>query len=58
MSEAVAMTKYLNKDPYRTLPDPKYYEGRESLDLHIFDPDYEGLTSDERVDIVAGKVIL
>ncbi|MCK4461934.1 MAG: hypothetical protein KAW46_09015 [candidate division Zixibacteria bacterium] len=52
------MTKYLNKDPYRTLPDPKYYEGRESLDLHIFDPDYEGLTSDERVDIVAGKVIL
>ena len=51
VTEAVAMTKYLNEDPYRTLPDPKYYAGRESLDLHMFDPAYDSLTSDERVAI-------
>ncbi len=51
VTEAVAMTKYFNEDPYRTLPDPKYYEGRESLDLHMFDPAYKSLTSDERVAI-------
>lgn len=49
VSEAVAMTTYLSEDPFRTLPDPKYYQGRESRDLHIFDPTYEGLSSDARV---------
>jgi len=51
ISEAVAMTKYLSEDPYRSLPDPKYYGGRKQLDLHLFDPAYEQLTSDERVRI-------
>ena len=51
IQEAVAMTKYLTEDPYRTLPDPKYYGGRKSIDLHIYDPNYEGLSSDVRVKI-------
>ncbi len=49
VSEAIAMTKYLSEDPFRSLPDPKYYQGRESRDLHIFDPTYENLTSDARI---------
>ncbi|MDH3890024.1 MAG: TldD/PmbA family protein [candidate division Zixibacteria bacterium] len=49
VSEAVAMTKYLSEDPFRTLPEAKYYQGRETRDLHIFDPSYEGLSSDARV---------
>lgn len=48
-SEAVATTKYLSEDPFRTLADPKYYQGREARDLHIFDPTYESLSSDARV---------
>ena len=28
LSNAVTATKLLAEDPYRTLPDPKYYEGR------------------------------
>jgi len=52
VSEAVAMTKYLNQDPYRTLPDPKYYGDRRSVDLHLFDPGYGKVTSDQRVALV------
>lgn len=49
ISESVAMTKYLSEDPYRSLPDPKYYLGQKHTDLHLLDPGYENLTSDERV---------
>lgn len=51
ISEAVAMTKYLSEDEYRTLPDPKLYEGRNDIDLALADPDYDAVTSDERVKI-------
>jgi PmbA protein len=52
ITNAVAMTRLLAEDPYRTLPDPKYYEGRSNADLKILDPDYASLTPDERHDIV------
>jgi len=51
ISEAVAMTKYLNEDPFRTLPDPKYYAGRKDIDLQLFDSAYKKVTSNKRVDI-------
>lgn len=52
ISNAIATTKLLAEDPYRTLPDPKYYEGRAELDLGILDPDYEKMTPEERHSIV------
>ena len=52
ISNAVATTKLLAKDPYRTLPDPKYYEGRADLDLGILDPVYEKFSSEDRHSIV------
>jgi PmbA protein len=45
---AVATTKLLAEDPYRTLPDPRYYEGRPDIDLGIRDVNYEGLTAENR----------
>jgi len=51
---AVAMTRLLAEDPFRSLPDPKYYEGRSKADLKILDPDYASLTPDERHAIVKG----
>ncbi len=33
IGKAVAQTKLLAEDPFRTLPDPKYYQGRQELDL-------------------------
>ncbi len=49
IGEAVAMTKYLGEDIYRTLPDPKYYEGVKAVDLRIFDQSYDSMTSEKRV---------
>jgi len=51
IEDAVAMTKYLGEDPLRTLPDPKYYEGRKDIDLNITDDSYESIDSAKRVDM-------
>ncbi len=53
--ESVSMTKYLSQDPFRSLPDPKYYEGQKKVDLQIYDPDYEKVTPEQRVKI-AGEI--
>lgn len=37
IEEAVAATKYLSKDEYRSLPDPKYYPKNTDIDLQIYD---------------------
>ncbi len=55
IEEAVGMTKYLNEDPFRSLPDPKYYQGQKEIDLHINDSYYEKITSEKRVKI-AGEI--
>lgn len=52
LSNAVAMTKLLAEDPYRVLPDPKYYKGRADLDLGLIDPDYKKLTPEDRHKMV------
>ncbi len=51
VDEAISMTKYLSEDEYRKLPDPKYYEGKQDIDLQIFDPDYESVTAENRVKL-------
>ncbi len=52
ISNAVATTKLLAEDPYRTLPDPKYYKGRAKLDLGLYDPAYEKFTPEDRHSMV------
>ena len=52
ISNAVKTTKLLAEDPYRTLPDPKYYEGRADIDLGTKDADYENFTPESRHAIV------
>jgi len=52
ITNAVATTKLLAEDPYRTLPDPKYYEGRANIDLGIRDVNYEKLTPESRHALV------
>lgn len=48
IENAVASTKLLDEDPFRTLPDPKYYQGRQGIDLEQVDPAYESLTPGDR----------
>ena len=49
IEEAVAMTRFLTEDPFRALPDPKYYEGRSDADLKVADGGYASLDSAGRV---------
>ncbi len=46
---AIASTKYLSEDPYRSLPDPKFYTKGELAKLDILDDNYEKIDSDQRV---------
>lgn len=52
ITNAVATTKLLAEDPYRTLPDPKYYEGRKEIDLGTEDPTYAQFTPEARHEMV------
>lgn len=52
ISNTVATTKLLEEDPYRTLPDPKYYKGRAKLDLGQLDPDYKKFSPEDRHNMV------
>lgn len=51
IGEAVAMTKYLAQDQFRSLPDPKYYPKEKGKDLDILDPNYEKVDSSKRLQI-------
>jgi PmbA protein len=46
--DVVDNAKIMEEDPYRTLPDPKYYSGRTTMDLQLNDPDYVKLTPEDR----------
>jgi PmbA protein len=48
ITEAVATTKLLAEDQFRTLPDPKYYQGRSALDLGVNDPAYKNYSPEDR----------
>jgi len=52
IANAVASTKLLAEDPFRTLPDLKYYQGRAAVDLKQYDPDYENVTPESRHSFV------
>jgi len=51
IEEAVGMTKYLGEDPYRTLPDPKYYAGTQDVDLDVNDSSFGDIASEDRIRI-------
>ena len=48
INRAVVQTKLLAEDPYRSLPDPKYYQGRQDVDLELVDPQYESWNPEAR----------
>ena len=52
INDVVESAKIMEEDPFRTLPDPKYYEGRSTDDLHLSDPDYGSLTPEDRHSMV------
>ncbi|MBD3377234.1 TldD/PmbA family protein [candidate division KSB1 bacterium] len=48
VSNVVDTARLLEEDPYRSLPDPEYYQGRKEIDLQLSDPDYLQTTPEMR----------
>jgi PmbA protein len=48
IGRAVAQTRLLAEDPFRSLPDPKYYGGRQNPDLDLVDPEYKTWNPESR----------
>ena len=48
IEKAVRNTKFVEEDPYRSLPDPDYYEGRKDMNLQIYDEDMTAMSPEKR----------
>jgi PmbA protein len=48
IGDSVTLARALAKDPFRTLPDPKLYEGQAKVDLQLEDPKYSTVTPEQR----------
>ena len=52
IKDGVEMTKYLEVDPYRGLPDPIHYQNRSQIDLQTIDPHYAHYSAEKRQDLL------
>ena len=48
VEDAVALTRALEPDPHRSLPEPVLYEGRAEVDLELVDPELSGFDQERR----------
>lgn len=51
IKEAVAATKYLSEDEFRSLPEPEYYPKDTNTDLNLYDDYYTSVKSTDRLQI-------
>lgn len=51
VEKAIAMTKYLTKDPFRSLPKPELYNGQRKLNLELLDLSYSSIESSKRKEL-------
>lgn len=49
MDDAVGITRYLSRDPYRGLPEQRYFQKIRGDDLHIVDDEYSTLGTSARL---------
>ncbi len=50
VQDATALTRALERDPYRAIPDPSLYAPRAAVDLELVDPALEGLSRERASD--------
>lgn len=48
ITDLIETAKIMEEDPYRTLPDPKYYAGKAATDLQLADPEMKLITPEKR----------
>lgn len=49
VAEAVALTRALEPDPFRLIPDPALFEGRSEVDLDVVDAGQAAITREQRI---------
>lgn len=54
VADAVALTRHLEPDPHRIIPDPILYAGRSDADLDQIDPSVEAVQRDTCLDWLKG----
>ena len=52
IENAVGNTELLEKDPFRSLPDPELYKGRKEKDLQRYDPSHPKFSAEARHELV------
>ncbi|MBR4986550.1 MAG: TldD/PmbA family protein [Proteobacteria bacterium] len=50
IAKCIDITRLLEADPARTLPDPEYYKDRSEEDLELFDPSVEATTPNDVIE--------
>ena len=50
IAKCIDITRLLEEDPARTLPDPEYYKDRSEEDLELFDPSVEATTPNDLIE--------
>jgi PmbA protein len=50
IEEAIAATKYLSEDEFRTLPNPELYYKGDGKDLKSFDNNYDNIQPQQKID--------
>lgn len=51
INEAIAGTRYLAKDEFRTLPDTALYFKGKKVDLNVHDPDFDRIDPQRKIDL-------
>jgi PmbA protein len=52
VKEAVAVTRRLQEDPYRVIPDPALFAGRSAIDLDLVDPAINQVSREQRLEML------
>jgi PmbA protein len=53
VQEAIAVTRALQEDPYRVIPDPALFKGRSNLDLDLVDQSIASITREQRLEMLS-----
>jgi len=51
ITEAIAGTKYLSEDEFRTLPDPELYYKGENNNLNVLDTQFDAIDPQKKIDL-------
>ena len=52
IKEAVAITRSLQKDPFRVIPEPSLFQGRSTIQLDLVDSSIASVSREERIELL------